>query len=96
MNLGTKVVPQRAKLAALVLLSMGCAFGLLETCDDKLINLTRYVDPCGTLLNCPPGSFQTNAADLGDGCIDPGCTLPGGCGDEQPLGTIYEIDRCGR
>jgi hypothetical protein len=66
--------------------------GFLGSCDDQLIALTQYVDPCGTILgNCTPGSFQANNADLNDWCIDPACTIPGGCGPGQPLGTIRDI-----
>ena len=61
----------------------------VSSCDDRLLNLTRYVDPCTTFLaNCAPGSFQANAADIGDYCVDPACTVPGGCGQAgPPLGT---------
>ena len=66
--------------------------GFLESCNEKLITATTYVDPCGTVLgNCTPGSFATNAADVGDYCIDPSCTVPGQCGTGQPLGTITRI-----
>ncbi len=66
--------------------------GFLESCNERLTNATAYVDPCGTILgNCAPGSFQVNAADVGDYCIDPTCTVPGQCGGGQPLGTITNI-----
>lgn len=65
----------------------------LESCEDRLIGLTQYVDPCGTFLaNCAPGDFQVNAAEVGDFCVDPACTVPGQCGTGvQPLGTIVNI-----
>ncbi len=65
----------------------------LSGCDERLLNFTRYVDPCTTFLaNCAPGSFQTNAADIGDYCVDPACTVPGGCGQAgPPLGTQTRI-----
>ena len=76
-------------------LAMGTVaqFGFVDSCDDRLINATRYLDPCGTFLaNCAPGSFLANAAELGDYCVDPSCTVPGACPDNgQPLGTIRDI-----
>jgi hypothetical protein len=67
--------------------------GFLDSCTDKFVALTRYVDPCATFLaNCAPGEFLTNSAAIGDYCIDPECTVPGGCGTgTQPLGTIRNI-----
>ncbi len=66
--------------------------GFIESCNERVIVATQYVDPCGTILgNCLPGSFQVNAADVGDYCIDPACTVPGQCGGGQPLGTITRI-----
>lgn len=66
--------------------------GFMESCNNRLTNATAYVDPCGTVLgNCTPGSFITNAAEVGDYCIDPSCTVPGQCGTGQPLGTITRI-----
>jgi len=84
---------RRRVLRAVAVLCSGTMLpGFLESCDDRLINITRYVDPCGTFLaNCTPGSFETNAAEVGDYCIDPTCTVPGQCGPQQPLGTITDI-----
>ncbi|MDO8631508.1 MAG: hypothetical protein Q7R41_13565 [Phycisphaerales bacterium] len=66
--------------------------GLIESCDQKVVEFTRYFDPCGTILaNCAPGDFQVQAADVGDYCVDPACTVPGQCGGGQPLGTITRI-----
>lgn len=66
--------------------------GFLETCDNRLIGLTRVIDPCGTLLaNCQPGDFEVNRAAVGDFCVDPACTVPGQCNDDQPLGTITDV-----
>ena len=66
--------------------------GIISSCDDRLIGLTNFIDPCGTILaNCNPGDFAVNAADVGDFCVDPACTVPGGCNDDQPLGTITDI-----
>lgn len=66
--------------------------GFLDSCDETLINITRYVDPCGTVFaNCAPGDFEVNNAEVGDYCVDPACTVPGGCDDNQPLGTITDI-----
>ena len=67
-------------------------FGAVSSCDDRLVALTTYVEPCGTVLgNCTPGSFQANNADPGDWCVDPACTVPGACDDNPPLGTIRNI-----
>jgi hypothetical protein len=66
--------------------------GFVESCDDRVAQVTRYFDPCGTILaNCAPGDFQVRAADVGDYCVDPACTVPGQCGGGQPLGTITRI-----
>ena len=76
-------------------LAAGALFqlGLLETCNDRLYEATRFVDPCGTILgNCDPGDFQVYNAEIGDYCIDPVCTVPGGCDQEgPPLGTQYDL-----
>jgi len=76
------------------MLASGLQFGLVESCDDRLINFTRFADPCGTIFTCAPGSFETNAAEIGDECVDPTCTVPGGCSDVQPLGTIRDLPGC--
>jgi len=70
-------------------------FGFLGSCNDKLVGLTQYVDPCTTFLgNCLfPGQFQANAAPIGSAqayCIDPTCTIPGFCGT-VPIGTIRPV-----
>jgi len=76
-------------------LAAGSVFvlGLLESCNDFMIGASAYVDPCGTIFgNCAPGDIQVRAADIGDGCIDPACTVPGGCGNAgAPLGTITDL-----
>ena len=75
--------------------SAGLVMSLLGSCNDMLVEATTYVDPCGTIFgNCPPGYFETMAADVGDWTVDPTCPIPGACGDEpyQPLGTIYDLD----
>lgn len=68
-------------------------FGFIQGCNEAFIEVTRVFDPCGTFLaNCTPGSFEANAADINDYCVDPACLVPGGCGNtEQPLGTIRDI-----
>ena len=70
-----------------------CQLGFLQSCNSRMVGLTNYLDPCGTILaNCTPGSFQAANADLGDWCIDPACTVPNGCGNlTPPLGTIRDI-----
>ena len=75
-----------------VLVSGAAIPGFIESCDNRLIRLTSYFDPCGTILaNCAPGDFQVNRAEIGDYCIDPGCTVPGACNTQQPLGTITRV-----
>ena len=84
----------RRRLAkVLILLSVGASMpGFLTSCGDTLIGLSRYVDPCGTILgNCAPGDLEVARADVGDYCVDPACTVPGQCGAGQPLGTITNI-----
>ena len=75
------------------LLASGAAVpSFVESCDDRLTNLTRYIDPCGSIFaNCAPGDFEVNAADVGDYCVDPACTVPGACSNQQPLGTITDV-----
>ena len=83
----------RARLGKLVALLAGTSFilGFLETCDNRLISLTRFAEPCGTFLaNCAPGDFLLNRSSVGDSC-DVTCTLPGGCLDDPPLSTIREF-----
>ena len=80
------------RLAALALGGAFSILGFVESCDDKLVNATRYVDPCGTVFaNCQPGDFIVNAAEVGDWSVDPACTVPGLCSEDQPLGTITEL-----
>ena len=67
-------------------------FGFLEGCDSRLLSLTQFVDPCGTILNCAPGSFQAARAELNDPCFDPTCTIPGGCDNDGPaLGSTRDL-----
>lgn len=78
----------------LAVLATGSVFqlGLLDGCNDLLVGITRQFDPCGTILaNCNPGDFEVRAANPGDFCVDPACTVPGQCGGGQPLGTITDI-----
>lgn len=72
--------------------------GFLESCDDRLLQVATFVDPCGTFLsNCQPGELQARAADFGDYCVDPSCVIPGACETQtnvevtQPIGTITDI-----
>lgn len=77
-----------AALAGGVVLQLG----VLEGCNDRLVQVSRFVDPCATFLAfCQPGDFQVLAADPGDFCVDPACTVPGQCNDDQPLGTIINV-----
>lgn len=83
--------PVRAAMATIA--TTVFIIGFLQSCDDRLIGLTRFIDPCGTVLgNCAPGDLETNRADVGDFCVDPACTVPGQCGTgQQALGTITDI-----
>ncbi len=91
MNSSTTRSRRRINLVAL-LFAGAMIPGILSSCDDRLIGLTRFIDPCGTILaNCNPGDFMVNRADVGDFCVDPACTVPGACGDGQPLGTIIDV-----
>jgi len=83
---------RKSAFAALVLGSV-YQLGFIETCDDRLIAISRQIDPCGTILsNCNPGDLEVSRAEVGDFCVDPACTVPGQCGTGlQPLGTITNI-----
>ncbi|MEK6799453.1 MAG: hypothetical protein AABZ12_10840 [Planctomycetota bacterium] len=87
--------PAPRKFVGLALVAAGAILpGFVQSCDDRLIAITRYADPCGTILaNCNPGDFEVFAADVGDYCVDPACTVPGQCGEGQPLGTIIRVCR---
>ena len=92
MDIGTTGV--RRCLRGFAGLTLGGVFflGFLESCSDQLITLTEYVEPCGTFLgNCDPGSFTVSRAEVGDYCVDPACSVPGACSDDQPLGTITDV-----
>lgn len=92
MNFGLNRVRSRMKKSAVLIAGGFFMFGFLQTCNDRFVNLTRFIDPCGTVFaNCTPGFFETNAADIGDFCVDPSCTVPGGCNNDQPLGTITNV-----
>jgi len=92
MMFGKANVQQRLRRLAGVILGGVFIIGFLETCDNRLVQFTRYVEPCGTFLaNCNPGDFEVSRAEIGDYCVDPTCTVPGQCGPEQPLGTITDL-----
>ncbi len=92
---------RRRVLASAALVVTGMTFqalGFLDGCNDRLVNLTYLVDPCGTFLaNCNPGDFQARNSPLGDPCIDPTCTVAGQCQpdpanpDTPPLGTLFNL-----
>lgn len=85
----------RRRVVRAMAIATGSVFvvGMLESCNDFMVGASAYVDPCGTIFgNCAPGDIQVRAADIGDSCIDPACTVPGGCGFEgAPLGTITNV-----
>lgn len=92
MRTSNKVHRHNMKLIACLLLGSVFQLGFLESCNDRLIGITRFIDPCATFLaNCNPGDFLVNNASVGDFCIDPTCTVPGMCNNGQPLGTITDI-----
>ncbi len=93
MNIGIRAVGRRvARIVSASSLFAILPLGFIESCDDRAAQFSAYFDPCGTILaNCNPGDFQVNAADVGDYCVDPACTVPGQCGGGQPLGTITRI-----
>lgn len=92
MMFGKADIQQRLRRLAGLILGGVFILGFLETCDNRLVQFTRYVEPCGTFLaNCQPGDFEVNRAEVGDFCVDPACTVPGACGDYQPLGTITDL-----
>ena len=61
-----------------------------QSCDDFLVGVTRYVDPCGTIFPCPPGSFAVRNANVGDWNVDCTCTVPGACNNNIPLDVITD------
>ena len=93
MTNGNRSIRRSWKYAACLTLGAVFQLGFLESCDDRLVAFTRFIDPCATFLaNCQPGDFEVNAADIGDFCVDPTCTIPGGCGNVGPaLGTVTDI-----
>ncbi len=84
---------RRLSTAALLISSAMFVFSFLSSCNDRLLAITAFVDPCGTVFaNCAPGQFQILNAAIGDACIDPECTIPGGCDTgTQPIGTIRDL-----
>ena len=83
--------------AAVLVAGTALQFGFVNGCNDRLLGLVNYIDPCLTILgNCAPGSFQATNAAIGDFCVDPACTIPGGCADAlggggPPLGTQRDL-----
>ena len=91
------LVRRGLKGVAIIVLGGPFMLGFLGECNDKLVQTTRYIDPCGTIFStdyCTPGTFESQAAGIGDWSIDPTCPIPGGCGTDpyQPLGTIWDLD----
>ena len=79
---------QKLTRSAMAAVAAGMLFqwNFIGSCDDRMATLTRYFDPCGTILaNCQPGDFQLNRADVADYCVDPSCTVPGQCQDQNGL-----------
>jgi hypothetical protein len=66
----------------------GCTFLLLNQTQCEWL-VTRF-DPCGTIFaNCEPGTFQLQFADVPDYGVDPTCTIPGQCTDEDVFESPY-------
>jgi hypothetical protein len=86
---------QRNRKGVWAAAALGAVFvlGFIDSCDDRLLTVTSFIDPCGTILsNCDPGYFQTQAAGIGNPCWDPVCTIPGGCGNlDPPLGSQFDL-----
>jgi len=82
----------RRRMIVATMLGTCLQLGFFGSLNDRFIGCTQYFDPCGTIFaNCAPGDFITNAAEVGDFCIDPSCTVPGACGEDQALGTITDL-----
>lgn len=63
--------------------------GFLESCDDRLVELSRFLDPCGTILaNCAPGQIAADRANNGDPCYL--CDRPEGCDQDNPFLNICD------
>ena len=94
MALSKRTLGRRLKGLAIAVAGGAWTFGILGSCDDKLVEATRYFDPCGTILNCTPGFFETRNADVADWTIDPTCPIAGTCQDDpyRPLGTVWDLD----
>jgi len=93
MKLSNRTVRRAYAAWAALFAGSTCVLGFVEKCDNALATVSSYADPCGTIFaNCTPGTFEVRAADVGDYCVDPACTVPGQCPDQgQPLGTITRI-----
>lgn len=99
MNHSLPVTPKVRRGLAVSVLAGGFLLSLLGDCNDRLVQFTRFVDPCGTLFqNCAPGDFEVRNAGIADFCVDPTCIVPGGCtaagsvgGTNQPLGTLTDV-----
>ncbi len=79
-----RATKRRRKMVG-ALLGGGVVFGgFVSSCDDRLIELTRFLDPCGTILaNCQPGQLAAQNADIGDPCFL--CAIPGTCDSDDPF-----------
>ena len=91
MTLGRRFRQRTTRALATAFVGGVFFLGFIESCDDRLVALTSYFDPCGTILDCEPGTFQGQAAGIGNPCWDPTCTVPGACSDDPPLGLNYDL-----
>jgi len=92
MMFGRRIRKSASGLLAAALLSGVFFVGLIDSCDNRLVTLTTFFDPCGTILDCTPGTFQGQAAGIGNPCFDPTCTVPGGCDNaDPPLGLNFDL-----
>lgn len=91
MMFGKANMRRRLRTGVCFLLGGVFTLGLIESCDDRMLTVTEFVDPCGTIFaNCEPGYFQLRAAGAPSYDLDPSCTVPGQCGND-PLGLIVDL-----
>jgi hypothetical protein len=84
MTFRNRPMAKRTVLVAVATLA-GAAVLALPSCTSIL----KTVDPCGTVLDCAPGTFDLLLADVPDWEVDPTCTIPGQCADANS-GAITE------
>lgn len=82
MSSATRITRWRGRGWLHILFGGAMMFGLVQSCDHRVVELSRIFDPCGTVLaNCAPGQLAAQQADAGDPCYL--CPIPGTCGEED-------------